>query len=100
MTPGEACESIRTHLARGAPWDAWDVFGEATANHPGDAELLYWGALAHARAGAGSRAHALLDEAQESPQSFSMSADILSLRGRLWKDAFAHAPEGSSATAI
>ena len=99
MTPGEACESIRTHLARGAPWDACDAFREAIANHPGDAELLYWGALAHARAGAGSRAHALLDEAQKSPQSSSRLADILSLRGRLWKDAFARAPEHPAATA-
>src|SRR5437762_8363502 len=99
MTPGEACDSIRTHLARGAPWDACDAFREAIANHPGDAELLYWGALAHARAGAGSRAHALLDEAQKSPQSSTRLADILSLRGRLWKDAFARAPEDPGATA-
>src|SRR6266487_3254086 len=55
---GEACDSIRTHLARGAPWEACDAFREAIANHPEDAELLYWGALAHARAGAGSRARA------------------------------------------
>ena len=100
MTPGEACEAIRNHLARGAPWDACDAFREAIANHPGDAELLYWGALAHARAGAGNRAHALLDEAQKSPQSSSRLADILSLRGRLWKDAFARAPEQTAATAV
>ena len=99
MTPGETCESIRAHLARGAPWDACDAFREAIANHPGDAELLYWGALAHARAGAGNRAHALLDEAQKSAQSSSRFADILSLRGRLWKDAFARAPEDPGATA-
>jgi hypothetical protein len=99
MTPGEACESIRAHLARGAPWDACDVFREAITDHSGDAELLYWGALAHARAGAGNRAHALLDEAQKAPPS-SRLADILSLRGRLWKDAFNRAPERSAATAI
>src|SRR3989454_3836162 len=99
MTPGETCESIRAHLARGAPWEACDAFREAVATHPGDAELLYWGALAHARAGAGNRAHALLDEAQKSPQSSSRLADILSLRGRLWKDAFARAPEHPAATA-
>ena len=97
MTPGETCDSIRSHLARGAPWEACDAFREAIANHPEDAELLYWGALAHARAGAGSRAHALLDEAQKSPRSSSRLADILSLRGRLWKDAFARAPEHPSA---
>lgn len=97
MTPGEASESIRTHLARGAPWDACDAFRDAIATHPWDAELLYWGALAHARAGAGSRAHALLDEAQKSPQSSARMADILSLRGRLWKDAIARAPEHPAA---
>ena len=98
MTPGDGCDSIRSHLARGAPWEACDAFREAIANHPENAELLYWGALAHARAGAGSRAHSLLDEAQKSPQSSSRLADILSLRGRLWKDAFTHAPEHSAAT--
>jgi hypothetical protein len=100
MTPGEACESIRADLARGAPWEACDVFRQAIAAHPGDAELLYWGALAHARAGAGARAHALLDEAQGSPQAASRLADILSLRGRLWKDAFARALEPAVATEI
>jgi hypothetical protein len=99
MTPGEACDSIRAHLARGAPWDACDTFREAIANHPGDPELLYWGALAHARSGAGSRAHSLLDEAQRSPQSSSRLADILSLRGRLWKDAFGRAPDQAAAIA-
>ena len=95
----DACECIRRHLDRGAPWDACDAFRDAIATHPGDAELLYWGALAHARAGAGSRAHALLDEAQRSPRSSARMADILSLRGRLWKDAFARAPEHPAAIA-
>src|SRR5438552_11000479 len=99
MTPGDACDSIRSHLARGAPWAACDAFREAIAKHPNDPELLYWGALAHARAGAGNRAHALLDEAQKSSESPSRLADILSLRGRLWKDAFARAPEDPGATA-
>src|SRR5438552_11819472 len=96
----DACLRIRKCLEQGAPWDACDAFREVIANHPGDAELLYWGALAHARAGAGNRAHALLDEAQQSPQSPSRLADILSLRGRLWKDAFSRAPERFAATAI
>jgi hypothetical protein len=100
MTPGEACEPIRGHLARGAPWDACDTFRDAIANHPGVAELLYWGALAHARAGAGGRAHALLDEAQKAPHSSTILADILSLRGRLWKDAFARTSERAAAAAI
>src|SRR5438552_5555572 len=97
MTPGDACDSIRSHLARGAPWAACDAFREAIAKHPNDPELLYWGALAHARAGAGNRAHALLDEAQKSSESPSRLADILSLRGRLWKDAFARTREDPSA---
>jgi hypothetical protein len=95
----DACDRIRRHLELGSPWEACDAFRDAIATHPGDAELLYWGALAHARAGAGSRAHALLDEAQRSPQSSARMADILSLRGRLWKDAFARAPEHPAATA-
>jgi hypothetical protein len=100
MTPGEACESIRADLARGAPWDACDGFRQAIAAYPGDADLLYWGALAHARAGAGPRAHALLDEAQQSPLASSRLADILSLRGRLWKDVFARATDPVAAAAI
>ncbi|HEY2968299.1 MAG TPA: adenylate/guanylate cyclase domain-containing protein [Casimicrobiaceae bacterium] len=95
----DACKRIRRHLELGAPWEACDAFREAIATHPGDAELLYWGALAHARAGAGNRAHVLLDDAQKSPQSSSRLADILSLRGRLWKDAFACDPEHPAATA-
>ncbi|MEO8304926.1 MAG: adenylate/guanylate cyclase domain-containing protein [Betaproteobacteria bacterium] len=83
----EACARIRQHLEHGAPWDACDAFRQAFAQHPHDAELFYWGALAHARAGAAKQAHALLDEARamasEAPERLS---DILSLRGRLWKD--------------
>jgi len=32
MTPGEARDSIRTHLARGAPWDACDAFRVVAAS--------------------------------------------------------------------
>ncbi len=82
--------------------------------HPGDAELLYWGALAHARAGASQRSRTLLDEAQSRlnegeggqgraharldgvpAQQPSLLADILSLRGRLSKDALARALQGA-----
>ncbi|HKE41682.1 MAG TPA: adenylate/guanylate cyclase domain-containing protein [Casimicrobiaceae bacterium] len=89
----DACERIRRHLDQGAPWEGCDVFRDEIANHPGNAELLYWGALAHARAGAAQQAHALLDLAQGSraPQRL---ADILSLRGRLWKDAYRRVPGG------
>ncbi|MGE5088898.1 MAG: adenylate/guanylate cyclase domain-containing protein [Candidatus Levyibacteriota bacterium] len=111
LSPG--IDEIRSHLERGAPWDACDAFREQIGAHPGDAELLYWGALAHARAGASRRARALLDEAQSrlnetaggqvpaqarlyaapAPQP-SLLADILSLRGRLSKDALARALQG------
>src|SRR5512143_1800051 len=82
-----AAEAVRRHLEGGAPWDACDAFREGIAAHPEDAELLYWGALAHARAGAVHHARTLLDQAQARPESAARLADILSLRGRLWKDA-------------
>jgi class 3 adenylate cyclase len=85
----KACDRIRNDVERGAPWDACDVFREAVAAHGENTELLYWGALAHARAGATRRAHQLLDQAQvrASGEMPARLADILSLRGRLWKDA-------------
>ena len=86
------------------------MFRERIIARPGDAELLYWGALAYARAGASRRARTLLDEAQsrlnegggggvrvrarlgEAPaKQPSLLADILGLRGRLSKDALARA---------
>ncbi len=60
---------IRAHLDRGAPWDACDAFRGAIGERPNDGELLYWGALAHARAGAAQVAHALLDKAQQATPS-------------------------------
>jgi len=97
----ETCERIRKCLERGAPWEASDTFREAIAQHPGDAELLYWGALSHARAGAAKVAHALLDRAQAAASlAPGHLADILSLRGRLWKDAFHRAPGGATAMAL
>lgn len=94
----QACARIRRHLEHGAPWAACDAFREDGAKVAGDAELLYWGALAHARAGAMHPAHALLDQAQAAARHSSAPlADILSLRGRLWKDAFHRAPEGGQA---
>ena len=83
----DAVAAIRGHLERGAPWDACDAFREAVAQHPHDPELLYCGALAHARSGARNEAHALLDRAQAAPGADAHLGDILSLRGRLWKDA-------------
>ncbi len=79
--------SIRAHLAQGAPWAACDVFRDAVGQASDDAELLYCGALAHARAGAAREAHALLDRAQPLVASDpGLLTEILSLRGRLWKD--------------
>lgn len=82
-----ACERIRKHLELGAPWDACDEFREALVRTPADADLLYWGALANARSGAERRALSLLDQALAAPSGRSTPLDeILSLRGRLWKD--------------
>jgi class 3 adenylate cyclase/tetratricopeptide (TPR) repeat protein len=97
----EARERILKHLEQGAPWDACDAFREAIASAPGDAELLYWGALAHARSGATHQAHALLDQAQAAtPDACHLLGEILSLRGRLWKDEFNRAPDKAGAAAI
>ena len=62
--------------------------------------LLYWGALAHARSGASKRAHALLDQAEAAGAAQDHLADILSLRGRLWKDAYQRAPDSAEATTM
>lgn len=83
----QACASIRRHLDQGAPWDACDAFREAALRHPDDPSLLHLGALAHARAGATGPAHALLERAQPlASSSPGLLVEILSLRGRLWKD--------------
>ena len=97
----KACVRIRRHLEQGAPWDACDVFREEAANFPRDPELLYLGALAHARAGASLRARVLLDEAQASAgDARHLLVDILSLRGRLCKDEFHRAPDALGASAL
>ena len=85
---------IRKALEQGAPWDACDAFREAGADIR-DSDLLYWGALAHARSGAMQEAHALLDRAQTAAPSTSRLSEIRSLRGRLWKDAYHRAPGGA-----
>lgn len=91
-----ACERIRRHLEQGAPWDACDVFREAGGPASSDADLLYWGALAYARAGATHTALALLDRAHAAAASRAEPLDeILSLRGRLWKDLSRRAGEAS-----
>ena len=95
-----AVERISKHLEQGAPWDACDAFREAIDLHPHDAELLYWGALAHARSGATHAARALLDRAEAASPDSNRLTDILSLRGRLWKDAYHRAPEGPGAMAL
>jgi len=96
----EARERILRHLEQGAPWEACDAFREAVAAGTPDAELLYWGALAHARSGATHAAHALLDRAQAAGPSTSRLGEIRSLRGRLWKDNYHRAPGRSEALAL
>jgi len=98
---GEACARIRHHLAQGAPWDACDAFRAAHAAHSSDPEFLYCGALAHARSGATHEAHVLLDRAQSAaPTSPQLLADILSLRGRLWKDLLHRRPDAPDAATV
>jgi hypothetical protein len=86
-------------LERGAPWEACDVFREAGGGSTGDAAWLFAGALAHARAGAESAAHALLDRAQRASgaDEIALRGEILALRGRLWKDALHRATPGRAA---
>ncbi|HET8875796.1 MAG TPA: TRAFs-binding domain-containing protein [Casimicrobiaceae bacterium] len=96
QTPADI-DDIRAHLDRGAPWEACDAFREAIAERPHDGELLYWGALAHARAGATQIAHALLDRAEAENAPVALASEIASLRGRLLKDAFHRAPERDGA---
>jgi tetratricopeptide (TPR) repeat protein len=95
-----AVERILRHLEEGAPWDACDAFREAIDRHPNDVELLYFGALAHARSGAAHAARALLDRAEAASPSPDRLTDILSLRGRLWKDAYLRSPDSPRATAL
>lgn len=96
----EARQRILKHLEQGAPWDACDVFWESIHAQQADAEILYWGALAHARSGAVHQAHELLDRAQAAGPSTSRLSDIRSLRGRLWKDAYHRAPRDLEATTL
>ena len=93
-------ESILKFLEQGAPWEACDAFREADEPRSRDPELLYWGALANARSGAIHSAHALLDRAQAATPTTARMSDILSLRGRLWKDAYHRAPESPGARAL
>ena len=78
---------IRRQLETGAPWEACDSFRDALSRAPDDADLLYWGALAYARVGAGHDALVLLDRAQAHIDGAAIQLDeVLSLRGRIWKD--------------
>lgn len=80
-------DRIQAHLHAGAPWAACDVFRDAVAASVDDGELLYWGALAHARSGAHEQARVLLERAQASGTlSVPLRQEALSLSGRLWKD--------------
>ena len=87
MDRATALEQIRSLLLKGAPWDASDAFREAVAHHGDDAELLYWGALAHARSGATREARSLLERiGQARSVTPAIRRESLCLSGRLWKD--------------
>jgi class 3 adenylate cyclase len=96
----EAIDRIRRHLEQGAPWEACDAFRETIERHAADPDLLFWGALAHARSGAINAAHAFLDRAQAVTTAPDRLTDVLSMRGRLWKDAYHRAPAGPAANAL
>lgn len=81
-----ALARIEALLAKGAPWEAIDAFRDARATQGDDATLNYWGALAHARAGAGREALGLLDRARAASPSTDLLHEILCLSGRLAKD--------------
>ncbi|HET9763996.1 MAG TPA: tetratricopeptide repeat-containing protein, partial [Casimicrobiaceae bacterium] len=91
---------IRKALEQGAPWDACDAFREAGEALAGDADLLWWGALAHARSGAMHAAQVLLDRAEAASPSAARLTDIQSMRGRLWKDAYHRGPQRPGATEL
>ncbi|MEP7061891.1 MAG: adenylate/guanylate cyclase domain-containing protein [Betaproteobacteria bacterium] len=93
-----ACDRIHAQLNHGAPWDACDSFRETIAADPDDAELLYCGALAHARVGATEHAHQLLDQVLRASPPAAMIPAILSLRGRLWKDRMQRATDAAAIT--
>jgi hypothetical protein len=96
-----ARERVRSLVDRGAPWEACDAFREAGGALLDDASWLFLGALAHARAGAETDAHALLDRAANAPGAAApqMRGEILALRGRLCKDALYRTPPGAEADA-
>ena len=96
----EVCARIGELLDQGAPWDACDAFREAAGASADDPCLLYWGALAHGRAGATRVAHALLDRAQASRPDEALLAEIRGLRGRLLKDAYHRAPQRQEAITL
>lgn len=95
-----AVERIRKDLEHGAPWEACDAFRQSIEHDPGDPDLLWWGALSHARSGAINAAHALLDRAQAASTAPDRLTDILSMRGRLWKDAYHRAAQSPGAAML
>src|SRR4029078_432172 len=83
----------------GRAWQGASSFRGARRAHPDNPKLFYWGALAHARAGAAQTARALLARAEAGAASGSVRlGHTLSLRGRLWKDVVHREAGGSAAT--
>ena len=101
QTSADVCTAISRHLAVGAPWDACDLYRAHSGQWGQDAAFLYWGAMAHVRAGSGYVAYDLLDRAQSAAQADDMPLQekILSLRGRLWKDRVEEGGDEASAFA-
>lgn len=91
MDRSAALDAIRACLESGAPWAASDVFRSAVEAGHDDPELTYWGALAHARAGAVGRARELLQGLLDEEVAPPLRREALCLSGRLWKDRFGRA---------
>ncbi len=94
----EACERIRTHLEQGAPWDRLRRVPRSRRAAIPAMPSCSTGVRSRTRAPARrSEAHALLDRAQplvaDDP---GLLTEILSLRGRLWKDRLHRAQDATA----
>ena len=97
-----AMRSSRTHPQAPGTWRAVGrvrcIPRRGRTAHPTMPRCSTSGALAHARAGAAQQAHALLDRAQPLVANDpGLLTEILSLRGRLWKDRLHRAHDTATA---